>query len=160
MFAINNISGSTFVQAAGDINGDGIEAGDRAGTSVSGVGDVNGDGVDDLIVGAPGADPNRSGSGQSYVIFGKTGTFSPSFNLSSLDGVNGFKLNGIITGDNSGHAVSGAGDINQDGIDDLIIGATGADPNSNNSGQSYVVYGTSSGFGSSFDLFALNGSNG
>jgi VCBS repeat-containing protein len=138
----------------------GIEAGDRAGTSVSGVGDINGDGVDDLIVGAPGADPNRSGSGQSYVIFGKTGTFSPSLNLSSLDGVNGFKLNGIITGDNSGDSVSGAGDINQDGIDDLIIGATGADPNGNNSGQSYVVYGTSSGFGSSFDLFAVNGSNG
>jgi hypothetical protein len=48
---------------------------------VSGAGDVNGDGFDDLIIGAFGAGPN--GHGQSYVIFGKNGGFSASFNLST-----------------------------------------------------------------------------
>ncbi|MEO1149340.1 MAG: integrin alpha, partial [Cyanobacteria bacterium J06638_22] len=55
--------------------------------------------------------------------------FEPVLNLSSLNGNNGFAINGIAEGDRSGVSVSGAGDINGDGIDDLIIGATEADPN-------------------------------
>ncbi len=49
--------------------------------------------------------------------------FDAALELSSLDGSNGFVLNGIDAGDGSGHSVSGAGDINGDGFDDLIIGA-------------------------------------
>ncbi len=62
--------------------------------------------------------------------------FPAVFELSSLDGSNGFRINGIDGDDNSGYSVSGAGDVNGDGIDDLIIGAP-------NAGQSYVVYGRS-----------------
>jgi FG-GAP repeat len=54
-------------------------------------------------------------------------TFSQ-LNLSNLNGSNGFLLNGIAAGDLSGNSVSRAGDINGDGIDDLLIGADGADP--------------------------------
>ncbi len=61
--------------------------------------------------------------------------------LSSLDGTNGFRLDGVGFGDHSGRAVSAAGDINGDGIDDLIIGAHRANPNSFYSGSSYVVFG-------------------
>ena len=119
------------------INGfvlNGIDSYDQSGSSVSSAGDVNGDGFDDLIIGADGAEPNGiNGAGQSYVVFGQAGGFSPSIDLSSsfLNGSNGFVLNGN-TGDFSGSSVSGAGDINGDGFDDLIIGATGADPNGNN----------------------------
>ncbi|ELS00289.1 integrin alpha, partial [Gloeocapsa sp. PCC 73106] len=66
---------------------------------------------------------------------------SSTLDLSTLNGTNGFTLNGVAVNDSSGGSVSSAGDINGDGIDDLIIGAFGADPNGNSSGSSYVVFG-------------------
>ena len=120
---------------------DGVAAFYFSGDSVSSAGDINGDGIDDLIIGAPGADPNGRTSGSSYVVFGSGGGFSSTLNLSTLNGLNGFRINGVAAGDRSGGSVSSAGDINGDGIDDLIIRAFGAVPNGTNSGSSYVVFG-------------------
>src|SRR5688500_13176842 len=86
--------------------------------------------------------------------------FAAVFELSSLDGSNGFKLSGVAESDFSGHSVSDAGDVNGDGFGDLIIGADGADPNGNRSGASYVVFGKADGFAASLDLASLDGSNG
>ncbi|WP_048753219.1 integrin alpha, partial [Crocosphaera watsonii] len=140
----------------------GIDAFDRSGISVSSAGDVNGDGFDDILIGAFEADPNgNSSAGESYVVFGKVGGFSSSFDLSSLDGSNGFVLNGIDASDRSGISVSSAGDVNGDGFDDILIGAFTADPNGNSfAGESYVVFGKAGGFDGSFDLSSLDGSNG
>ncbi|MCC0177755.1 FG-GAP repeat protein [Waterburya agarophytonicola K14] len=139
----------------------GISGADFSGSSVSGAGDVNADGIDDLIIGAFGANPNNNDSGTSYVVFGSNSGFSDSLPLSTLDGSNGFLINGIDLGDSSGLSVSSAGDVNADGIDDLIIGAPFASPNDNNaSGESYVVFGNSEGFSSSLELSSLDGSNG
>ncbi|MEH1837655.1 MAG: hypothetical protein V7L20_02550 [Nostoc sp.] len=149
-----------------DLNGangfviNGIKSGDELGNSVSSAGDVNDDGIADLIIGASSASPNGFQSGQSYVVFGKSTGFSPTFNLSSLNGANGFAINGINQLDYSGNSVSSAGDVNDDGIADLIIGASGADPNGDSSGQSYVVFGKSTGFSPTFNLSSLNGANG
>jgi len=134
----------------------GIAAGDSLGMSVSDLGDINGDGIADLIIGAPGAGPNGSNSGTSYVVFGGTTLGSNgSFDLSSLDGSSGFAINGLATGDQLGFSVSGAGDINGDGIADLVIGAR------RGTSSSYVVFGgTTIGAGGSLDLASLNGSNG
>ncbi|MDZ8093212.1 MAG: hypothetical protein RMZ42_14960 [Nostoc sp. DedQUE05] len=137
----------------------GINEGDLLG-SVSNAGDINGDGIDDVIIGARSADPNGSNSGQSYVVFGSKSGFDAQFNLSTLNGTNGFTINGINEGDFSGWSVSSAGDINDDGIDDLIIGAGYADPNGSNSGQSYVVFGSKNSFDAQFNLSTLNGTNG
>jgi len=78
---------------------------------------------------------------------------NPTLNLSTLNGINGFRINGIAADDGSGYSVSSAGDVNGDGIDDLIIGASGADPNGSSSGQSYVVFGNRSGFGTVLNLY-------
>jgi hypothetical protein len=141
---------------------DGAAAFDKSGYAVSAAGDINGDGIDDLIIGAPYASPNGNDvAGSSYVVFGSTDPFPAVINLSSLDGSNGFRLDGVAEGDYSGIAVSAAGDINGDGIDDLIIGASRADPDgNNNAGSSYVVFGSTDGFDAVFDLSSLDGSNG
>ncbi len=82
---------------------------DGAGSGVvSNAGDVNGDGFDDVIVGAPNAYNNGYYSGSSYVVFGKTSGFNANMDLSSLDGSNGFRLDGAEYS-NSGISVSNAG---------------------------------------------------
>jgi len=142
---------------------DGIDANDQTGRSVSSAGDVNGDGYDDLIIGAPYGDPNgQSNAGECYVVFGKATGFAPSFNPATLNGTNGFVINCIAAGDQSGRSVSSAGDVNGDGYDDLIIGARYADPNGQGSaGESYIVFGGPGvGATGSLNLSSLNGVNG
>src|SRR5260221_673518 len=109
------------------INGE--AAGDKSGLSVSAAGDVNGDGFADLVIGAHLAAPNGTNSGASYVVFGKAGGFTTPMNLSTLNGANGFKINGEAPGDHSGRSVSAAGEVNGDGFADLLIGAVRAAPN-------------------------------
>jgi hypothetical protein len=84
---------------------------------------MNGDGFSDIIIGAYDVDANGADSGASYVVFGKANGFPANVNLASLDGSNGFKLSGVAAGDRSGISVSAAGDLNNDGFDDVIVGA-------------------------------------
>ncbi len=102
---------------------------DYSGYSVDRAGDVNGDGYDDVIIGASNA---TIGTGISYVIFGRS--ININIDLSKLRDSQGFSIIG------SGHSVSGAGDTNGDGFDDVIIGL----PNQNlDAGISYVILGSS-----------------
>jgi len=142
----------------------GIDGNDYSGWSVSSAGDVNADGADDLLIGAIRADPNGQGSaGETYVVFGSASVgASGTIELALLDGSNGFVINGTDTVDRSGVSVSNAGDINGDGVDDLVIGAYLADPNGlNAAGETYVLFGAV-GIGSSgvLNLNSLNGTNG
>ncbi|MFM2330254.1 MAG: hypothetical protein RLZZ494_2357, partial [Pseudomonadota bacterium] len=126
----------------------GQSAFDFSGSSVSSAGDVNGDGLDDLIVGAGGADPSgNSSAGQSYVVFGKSdGSVVDVSALTAGTSTAGFVINGQSADDLSGYSVSSAGDVNGDGLDDLIVGAYRASVSGNTqAGQSYVVFGKSDG---------------
>lgn len=115
-----------------------ISWGDQAGSSVSGAGDINGDGHDDLIIGAPYTilSNARRGNGQVYVVYGRAATvpFPARLFLADLDGESGFRWNGEGTTDYTGASVSRAGDFNDDGVDDVIVGASGQ-------GESFIFYG-------------------
>ena len=106
----------------------GADAGDQSGFPVSSAGDVNGDGFDDLLIGAFFADASGNGkynAGESYVIFGGD-SLPTTIDLANL-GADGITIFGADACDYSGISVSGAGDVNGDGFDDLLIGAFFAD---------------------------------
>lgn len=134
--------------------------GDRFGSSVAGSGDLNGDGFDDFVVGASYANAHGGGSGAAYVIFGRSAVPSATKSITTLNGTTGFKIAGEFAGDNLGEAVGTAGDMNRDGLADLIIGASTADATTAGSGASYVIFGKRTSFPASFNLTTLDGSNG
>ena len=119
---------------------------DRAGFSVAGAGDVNDDGYDDIIVGAMGADDGGNNAGEAFVIFGKATGFG-TIKLTNLAAGAGFKIQGEGLYSSAGYSVSGAGDVNGDGFQDIIIGAPFGDNGGFNAGRAYVIFGKDTGFG-------------
>ncbi len=131
-----------------DIVVTGARPGDMLGTSVA-VGDINGDGRLDLIIGAAGADgpdglpERRRDAGAVYVIFGRPAPYKL---IDIFDGDQDITIHGEAPGDRFGASVA-TGDLNGDGIADLIVGATDADgPRKEraNAGQVYVFLGSTS----------------
>ncbi|MBB71468.1 MAG: hypothetical protein CMF50_03620, partial [Legionellales bacterium] len=135
----------------------GIDPNDRLGRAIDG-GDINGDGFSDIIIGASLANPNGNDSGQAYVIFGKASGFAADIDPSALNGTDGFRLNGIATGENAGQSVAVVGDVNADGYNDFVVTARDGGPGGN--GEAYLIFGSADPFPADIELSSLNGVRG
>jgi hypothetical protein len=112
----------------------GKENGDYAGSSLAHIGDIDNDGFPDIFMGAFGSDLVNTNSGMS-LIYG-----SERLDQGVLtDGMAQFLLWGEAEGDLSGWSVSSAGDVNGDGLEDVIIGATENSEVGTLSGKAYIL---------------------
>ncbi len=113
----------------------GTHPGDLFGWAVANAGDLDGDGFADLAVGAPLADPNgHADAGNVTIVYGGPG----------FSGSAGAWINSTNDGEELGYSLAAGGDINRDGMSDLIVGAPFANANGlPSSGRAYVFYGGS-----------------
>ena len=113
-----------------------------AGYSVSSAGDVDGDGLDDVLIGAFTSSPQaREMAGTVYCVLGgskKKGIFD----LSDLNGFDGFTMYGEHSGDGAGFDVAAAADFNNDGIDDIIVSSVFQKGFASDKGGNAYVQGT------------------
>lgn len=118
----------------------------RFGSSLGTAGDVNGDGYSDVVIGAWGFSAN---AGRAYVYLGSA---------TGLNSTPAFKATGPSygIGVNLGWAVGTAGDVNNDGYDDVIIGVPFVQDPIKGDGQAYVYLGTAGGL-SATPVFTANG---
>jgi len=126
----------------------------HSGRAVSGVGDVNGDGYDDFLIAAPWNDEGDTNAGQTYLFLGRSSGWS--FDTELTDANASFVGEG--RGDNSGLSIAGAGDVNGDGYDDSLISANENDEAFINGGQTYLIFGRTSGWQMGTNLGSVNAS--
>ena len=146
IFNVSNANASFYGERAG--NGLGL------GASVD-LGDVNGDGYDDIVAGAYAFTGNVTNQGKTYVIFGKSNGWSLNQNISSVANAS-FLGQNIL--DASGIAVSSSGDINNDGYNDIIIGAMFSSDSAANAGKVHLIFGKSSNWSQNISLNNANAS--
>jgi hypothetical protein len=106
-----------------------------AGFTVASAGDVDGDGRGDVIATAIANDDNGMDAGSVYVVLGKDLGSEAVISLSDANR----QYMGEKPEDFAGFSVANAGDLDGDGLDDLLIGAVGEDSGGSDAGSTYVV---------------------
>ena len=120
----------------------GENAGDMAGASVASAGDVNGDGFADVLFGAPYNDDSGSNAGAAYVVLGSGAPTSASLSYA-------IEYTGEAADEYAGIDVAGAGDVDGDGMSDVVIGADYNRDGGGGAGAAYLVLGSVSAAGDS-----------
>jgi len=121
---------------------DGVNAGDMAGSSIAGIADMNGDGMGELLIGAPGmARGAAADAGAAFVVWGDSLPGGVDLNDPFTGGGKGYAIKGQSAGDMAGTVVLSVGDMNGDGIADVLVGAPGQDAGGLDAGAAYVVWG-------------------
>ena len=124
------------VSGAADWTDDSDEVQAFYGAALDGAGDVNGDGYDDVILGAYGYDDGQTDEGAAFVVYG---------NASGLDSGPGWEIESDQANAWLGYETAGAGDVNADGYDDIIVGAPKWDNGQTDEGGAWVYYGSATG---------------
>ncbi|MCJ8315032.1 MAG: hypothetical protein MJK11_18940 [Pseudomonadales bacterium] len=116
---------------------------DYTGAELNGVEDINGDGINDLIIGSRYSEVGEMiNAGRVFVVFGSENVWPDSIALFEMSSSVGLTYDGFEVGSRAGARISDAGDINGDGISDILIGALYVDSNNKeDSGQAYLIYG-------------------
>jgi hypothetical protein len=143
--------GKNFNLANADASFIGLQDGDRIGRSQTGVGDVNGDGYDDFLIGAKSSDTGGVDAGENYLFLGRAdvGTWGQNRSVSFADA----SFVGEEPGDESGRRVAAAGDVNGDGLDDMLMQSALNDYAGPDAGIAYLVLGrASANWGTAFPL--------
>jgi len=128
--------------SAADGSFQGEDEDDYAGLGLAVAGDVDGDGYDDALIGA--YDRAADSAGIVYLVLGRSSGWAS--NVPLQYGADASFV-GEVAGDSLGHSVDGAGDVNADGLADILIGATGTDDPEEHCGSALVFLGRTTGFG-------------
>ncbi len=114
---------------------------DYLGFSLAAGGDVDGDGLEDLLVGAYGEDSGGSGAGAAYLYLGVASGLSGALTTADAD----WTILGSVTGSSAlalGCDLRGAGDVDGDGLGDMVVGASGFDGDGTDVGAAFLFYGS------------------
>jgi len=128
-----------------DVTFSGTKSKGNAGMKVEGVGDVNGDGFSDFLIAAP---MENIGTGKVYLIFGRSIGWQTEVKLSDADA----SFVGESWGDNAGFSIAFAGDVNDDGLNDFLIGAPRHDNQRYDVGKAYLILGKTTGWTKNMNL--------
>jgi hypothetical protein len=126
--------GGASMDTTPDVTLTGAAISDGLGCSVASAGDVNGDGFSDVVVGAQGNDAGGTNAGSASLYFGGA----------SMNNTADVTLLGAAASDGFGGSVASAGDVNDDGYNDVIVGAALNDAAGSNAGRAYIYFGGAS----------------
>jgi hypothetical protein len=122
---------------------------DYLGYAMASAGDVDGDGLDDIILGAHQNDEAGSNAGMTYLLLGSSFGTASSISLSEAS----YRISGAYGSDTSGNSVAGGGDIDGDGLSDVLIGARANPDGGMYAGSVYILFGSRFGDEQNLDLY-------